>query len=299
MKVTIVQHNIIWAAPEKNREALEAKFAELDATDLIVLPEVFTAGFGTLPEVVAEPEEGGPTLAWMQQMAARHDCAVSGSVPVVVKSDKPRSNDAVVDGHVIENNFERPNIPWSRFVNRSYFVKPDGSYAFYDKRHLFIYGGEWPYSSGDKRTVVEWRGVRFLLQVCYDVRFPLWSRNFGDYDVILYSGNWPTSRIGQWTALLRARAIENQAYVVGVNRVGTDPLCDYPGASVIVHPYGYEIADCGDRECAESAVLEIDKLRTLRERFPVLKEQDPIEVIMKLADDVRGREKMKNVECEM
>lgn len=288
MKVTIVQHSIVWANPEENRKRLEAKFSNLEATDLIVLPEVFTAGFGTLPEVVAEPDEGGATLEWMQRMAAQYDCAISGSVPVVIHSDKPRSNDAVVDGHEIENNFQRPNVPWSKFVNRSYFVKPDGTYAYYDKRHLFIYGGEWPYSSGDSRTVVEWRGVRFLLQICYDVRFPLWSRNFGDYDVILYSGNWPTSRITQWSALLRARAIENQAYVVGVNRVGTDPLCDYPGASVVIHPKGYEIADCQDRETEATAELDIEGLHTLRDRFPVLKEQDPIDVIMQLAQTAKN-----------
>lgn len=288
MRITIVQHNIIWADPVANRRVLEEKFSTLEPTDLIVLPEVFTAGFGTLPEVVAEPEAESPTLIWMQRMAAQLNCAISGSVPIVVHSDKPRSNDAVVDGHVIENNFQRPNVPWAKYVNRSFFVKPDGTYAFYDKRHLFIYGGEWPYSSGEHRTVVEWRGVRFLLQVCYDVRFPLWSRNFGDYDVILYSCNWPTSRIGQLSALLRARAIENQAYVVGVNRVGTDPLCDYPGASVIIHPYGYEIADCGNTESIASAELEIEKLHTLRDRFPVLKEQDPIDIIMRLAKEAKA-----------
>ena len=287
LKVTIMQHDIRWAAPEENRRVLEEKFLKLEPTDLIVLPEVFTAGFGTLPEVVAEPDDDGPTLQWMRRMAKQLDCAICGSVPIAIHSDTPRSNNAMVDGHVIENNFERPNIPWARYVNRAYFVMPDGTYAFYDKRHLFIYGGEWPYSSGEERKVVEFRGVRFLLQVCYDVRFPLWSRNFGDYDVIIYCGNWPTTRITQWSALLRARAIENQAYVVGVNRVGTDHLCDYPGASVIIHPYGYELADCGDTECAATAELEINKLFTLRERFPVLKEQDPIEVIVQLAKDAK------------
>lgn len=291
MKVTIVQHNIVWADPARNRDILEDKFAHLESTDVIVLPEVFTAGFGTLPEVVAEPENDSPTLLWMQNMAAKYDCAICGSVPIVVHDDRPIANDMIVDGHEIENNFQRPNVPWSKFVNRSYFVKPDGSYAFYDKRHLFIYGGEWPYTAGDKRTIVEWRGVRFLLQICYDIRFPLWCRNFGDYDVIIYCGNWPTSRITQWSALLRARAIENQAYVIGVNRIGTDHLCDYPGASVVIHPYGHEIADCGDKEMAATAELDLEKLHTQRDRFPVLKEQDPIDVIMQLAEDAKKNNK--------
>lgn len=265
---TILQNDIVSADAEANHRHLGQLIAGLGTTDLIVLPEVFNVGFGTTPEAVAQPEDDSPTLRWMQQMARQRDCAIAGSIPIVQRCGGQ-----------------------ARFLNRLHFVRPDGTYDFYDKRHIFVYGGEWAYSSGGQRTVAEWRGVRFLLQICYDLRFPLWNRNFGDYDVAIFCGNWPTARIQQWAALLRARAIENQAYIIGVNRVGNDPLCDYPGQSAIIHPYGHDLASGGSEEGAATAVLDLAALRTMRERFPVLREQDSLEFIMQLTS---GMTKQQN-----
>ena len=163
-----------------------------------------------------------------------------------------------------------------RFYNRFYFVKPDGEVASYDKKHLFTYGGEHlQFTAGDVRRVVEWRGVRILLEVCYDLRFPVWARNREDYDMILYVASWPTPRIAAWSALLVARAIENQCYVAGVNRVGKDPTCEYNGASVVIDPYGRAITECASgEECEATAEIDMEALEAFREKFPVLKDAD-------------------------
>ena len=147
---------------------------------------------------------------------------------------------------------------------------------YYDKHHLFTYGGEHNhYTAGDKRVVVEWRGVRILLEICYDLRFPIWSRNRGDYDMIIYVASWPTPRVEAWKALLVARAIENQCYVAGVNRVGDDPNCTYCGGSSIIDPYGRHLAICADScECEASAEIDMEALEAFREKFPVLKDAD-------------------------
>lgn len=252
MKISIIQYAIVWAEPATNMNHLtEMMKAVPKDSDLIILPEMFATGFAVQPEGAAESEDGA-TLTWMRRTAATRNCAIAGSVAVEVGK--------------------------GQFRNRFYFVKPDGSAEYYDKHHLFTYGGEHErYTAGQERVVVEWRGVRFLLQVCYDLRFPLWSRNREDYDCTLYVASWPTPRIEAWTALLRARAIENQCYVVGVNRIGTDPHCDYCGASVIIDPYGRNIVACKhDEECIATALLDINKLNTFRQKFPVLKDRDPL-----------------------
>jgi predicted amidohydrolase len=185
----------------------------------------------------------------MKRMSAEADAAIAGSVAVEEQG---------------------------RYYNRFYFVKPDGSVTYYDKRHLFTYGGEHlRFTAGEERVIVEWRGVRILLEVCYDLRFPIWARNRGDYDMILYVASWPTPRVKAWSALLVARAIENQCYVAGVNRVGEDPTCDYCGGSVIINPYGHTLAACADNtECEVSAEIDIEALEAFREKFPVLKDAD-------------------------
>lgn len=248
MKVAILQRDIIWADPAANVARADAAISHLSAdVRLIVLPEMFSTGFATEPEGIADSDHS-ETLAWMQRTAAARDCAVAGSM-------------AVHD---------------SCFRNRFYFVRPDGSVTYYDKRHLFTYGGEHlHYTAGRQRVVVAWGGLRFLLQVCYDLRFPVWSRNHDDYDCALYVASWPTSRIEAWNTLLHARAIENQCYVVGVNRVGNDPACRYCGGSVVVDPYGRDLAVCPrDEECAAEAELDIDALLAFRKKFPVLKDRD-------------------------
>lgn len=248
MRIALIQQNVTWRDAERNRAVAARLIRNHPHADLYVLPEMFTTGFCMRPEEVAETTDG-PTLEWMKQQAAGCDAAVAGTVPVVA------------DG---------------RFYNRFYFVHPDGQVQYYDKRHLFTYGGE-PrrYTAGSERVVVEYRGWRILLQICYDLRFPVWSRNRGDYDLILYAANWPESRAAVWDVLLRARALENQCYVAGVNRVGDDPSCHYAGGTALIDAYGSAVALCWPEQ-EEVALQTLDKeaLEAFRHKFPVLDDRD-------------------------
>lgn len=250
MKISILQLDLVWENPQENLRKADAAIASAPGADLYVLPEMFPTGFCTVPDGVAEPE-GGLVLQWMKDKAAGTDAALAGSVAVRYEG---------------------------RYYNRFYFVTPDGSVTWYDKKHLFTYGGEHKYfTAGDKRVVIEFRGVRIMLLVCYDLRFPIWSRNRGDYDMILYVASWPVTRMNAWKSLLVARAIENQCYVAGVNRVGTDPSNEYGGGSMVIDPYGKMIASCEDGvECSASAEIDIPMLETFREKFPVLNDSDII-----------------------
>lgn len=252
MKVSILQHDIVWGNPAENRLRLKQQIEAQAGADLYVLTEMWSTGFATNPEGVAERDEA--SLQWMKDMAVQMQAAIAGSLAIEQ------------DGS---------------FHNRLYFVKPDGEVEYYDKRHLFSYGGEDKYySPGTERVVVEWKGVRFLLTVCYDLRFPVWMRYCNDYDAIICVANWPTVRIDSWQTLLRARAIENQCYVVGVNRVGKDPNCDYCGCSAIINPYGQTIAECEkNKEYSMEAVFDMEKLNAYRVKFPALKEKDKFEII--------------------
>ena len=253
MRVVILQQDIAWADPAENVRQAEVAIDRRPGADLYVLPEMFTTGFATHPEGVAEKADS-ETLRWMVRKAAACRAAVAGSL-------------AVEDG--------------GRYYNRLCFVHPDGRVETYDKRHLFTYSGEdRHYTRGTRRVVVNFRGVRILLQVCYDLRFPVWSRNRGDYDVALYVASWPVGRIEAWSALLRARAIENQCYVVGVNRVGRDPVAEYSGASVVIDPYGRTVATCEDHHVsAAEAVLDLERLAGFRQKFPVLEDGDAFECL--------------------
>ena len=248
MKITILQRDIVWANPQENIRRADAAIDAQPGADLYVLPEMFSTGFCTEPKDIAETEPS-ETLLWMQRKAKAVDAALAGSVALCKEG---------------------------KYYNRFYFVKPDGSVEHYDKKHLFTYGGEHlRFTAGDRRVVVEFRGVRFLMEVCYDLRFPVWARNHGDYDAILYVASWPTSRVEAWSTLLRARAIENQCYVVGVNRVGDDPACIYCGGSAIIDAYGRTMAECErNKECEVSAEIDMEKLQAFREKFPVLKDGD-------------------------
>ncbi len=248
MKITLIQTDLLWNDPAGNRARFEQKIAEAGSADLIVLPEMFSTGFCTQPRLAAEPL-GGETLPWMKRIAQKTDCALAGSVAV-------------------EEN--------GNYFNRFYFVKPDGSVSQYDKRHLFTYGGEHKeFTAGDKRIIVEYKGWRILLQICYDLRFPVWSRNRNDYDLALYTANWPTPRVDAWSALLRARAIENLCYVAGINRTGTDPNCSYCGKSALLDFKGQTLADVEPgKEALLSAELDADALRDFRKNFPALQDAD-------------------------
>lgn len=247
MKVTILQRNIEWGNPHINVQRADEAIDRNPGADLYVLPEMFSTGFCTNPEGIAESD--GYTLAWMRNKAASVQAALAGSVATEA------------DG---------------KYYNRFYFVKPDGEVTIYDKKHLFTYGGEHKrFTAGQERIIVEWKGVRILLQICYDLRFPVWARNRGDYDMILYVASWPTPRVSAWSALLVARAIENQCYVAGVNRVGTDPACEYCGGSIIIDPYGKTMVACTmGEECEASAEVDMEKLNAFREKFPVLNDAD-------------------------
>ena len=167
-----------------------------------------------------------------------------------------------------------------KFFNRFYFVEPDGNVSHYDKRHLFTYSGEDKrYTRGGKRAIVEFRGVKFMLQICYDLRFPVFSRNKGDYDAMIYVASWPSSRVEVWKTLLKARAIENQSFVIGVNRVGKDSKCEYQGGSAIISPYGQTIAAIADfQEDAAITELNMNELEAFRKKFPVLGDGDEFKI---------------------
>ena len=248
MRISIIQQDILWADVAENVRKADAAIDSDPGAELYVLPEMFSTGFCTYPEGVAEEMEGD-SLRWMKAKAAQTGAAIAGSVAVHE------------DG---------------KYYNRFYFVKPDGEVAWYDKKHLFTFGGEHErFTAGNERVVVEFKGVRILLEVCYDLRFPIWSRNHGDYDMILYVASWPTIRVGAWKSLLVARAIENQCYVAGVNRVGTDPTNEYCGGSMVIDPYGKIVASCEDgTESTATAEIDIPALEAFRAKFPVLNDSD-------------------------
>ena len=248
MKISIIQQDLVWADIRENIRRFDASLDAVPGADLYILPEMFSTGFCTAPEGIAEDVDG-QSLLWMKKKSAQMNAAIAGSV-------------AVKQGE--------------HYFNRFYFVKPDGSVSHYDKKHLFTYGGEHEhFTAGNERVVVEYRGVRILLEVCYDLRFPIWSRNHGDYDMILYVASWPSVRIGAWKSLLVARAIENQCYVAGVNRVGKDPSNEYSGGSMVIDPYGRTIASCEDgKEMSATAEIDMDMLEAFRIKFPVLNDSD-------------------------
>lgn len=253
MKIALLQSDIEWAMPCRNRFGAEAMMASAPGCDLYVLPEMFSTGFCTSPEGVAEPEPCD-SLKWMKDSAEMFSAAIAGSVAV-------------------EEN--------GRFFNRFYFVTPDGNSVHYDKRHLFTYGGEHlKFTAGKERKIVEYKGVRILLQVCYDLRFPVWSRNRGDYDMALYVASWPETRADAWRQLLKARAIENQCFVAGVNRIGTDPSNSYCGGTMLIDPYGKVIAECADgMESVAVAEISMEELAAFRQKFPVLDDADDFELV--------------------
>ena len=247
-RVAIVQRAIEWQTVDANLKALEEVLDGVEA-DVVVLSEMFQTGFVTEPQQVADD---GTTLDWMRMMAHRLDAAVVGSV--VVEAD-------------------------GKYRNRSYFVKPNGEVEYYDKWHLFSVGGECKhFTPGRERKVVEWRGVRYMLAICYDLRFPVWSRQRGDYDALIYSALWPAPRREVWRVLLRARAIENQAWVIGVNRTGDEPNLHYAGDSAVIDYCGRELIDLGDREKVAVVEIDVEAQRAFQEKFNVGRDADMFEI---------------------
>jgi len=250
MKVTIFQTDTIWGNPDGNTEKVQQLFVANGGSDLYVLPEMWATGFATQPHDLAETVDS-IALRWMQRTAHDHHCAISGSLLI--------------------------QTPDGDYRNRHYFVTPDST-VFYDKHHLFTYGHEDEYiTPGDTSVIATWQGRRFLLLTCYDLRFPLWARygRVGEYDAIIVAANWPETRQQAWRVLTRARAIENQCYLIGANRVGDDQFCHYRGESVVCDSKGDTIAEgLPNHEMAVTADLDFEQLDKVRQRFKVLDDRD-------------------------
>jgi len=248
LKIAGLNLDIVWKNKEQNFTNIEQEFSETKA-DIFLLPEMFSTGFCMEAEEVAD--RNLETLTWIKSFAKSKNAAVAGS------------------GSVEENG---------KFYNRFYFVFPDGSFEYYDKRHLFSYSGEDKiYTAGTKRKTIEYKGFRILLQVCFDLRFPVFSRNQDDYDAVLYVANWPQSRVEAWKSLLKARSIENQAFLFGLNRIGTDGYnLDYEESSLIYFPDGREISERKNNIITSQWNLE--ELKEFRSKFPFLAERDGFEI---------------------
>lgn len=256
LQITILQATLVWENVEKNLHYFNLKIDSIkQPTDIIVLPEMFTTGFTMNPKLLAE-QHGGKGLKWMQQKAKEKQCVVVGSIAVKENND---------------------------FYNRLYWVKPDGTFQYYDKRHLFRMGNEHEqYSAGNTQLIVEYKGWKICPLICYDLRFPVWSRNTKNnpYDMLLYVANWPAVRSFQWSALLVARAIENQCYVVGVNRIGNDGnQISHSGNSVVLNPKGETLSKTNpNEEGIETISLSLEELNSFKKSFPVLLDGDGFDI---------------------
>ena len=249
LNVTIVQSTLYWEDPARNLEMFAKKIEDLqEETDLIALPEMFTTGFTMNPQLAAEPANGR-ALQWMGQMAASRNCVICGSVAVEDQG---------------------------KYYNRFFWVRPDGSFETYDKRHLFTFAGEnKDYAKGSGKLIVELKGWRIMPLICYDLRFPVWSRNRYregkgfDYDALLYIASWPATRSHAWRIMMMARAIENQAYVIGVNRLGVDGNeIQYTGDSAVINPLGENLSNLlPNQEGMETVIMPRCPLNSFRESF--------------------------------
>lgn len=249
LNIAILQCDVHWEDSSKNRDQIEEYLESLMDTDLIVLPEMFNTGFSVSSTHLAEIMDG-PTVNWMKRIAKKHHSVLCGSLMIE------------------ENGF---------VYNRLVWVEPCGSIQHYDKRHLFKLIGEQKYfTPGTKRLLIEYKGWKICPLICYDLRFPVFSRNDVDYDLLLYVANWPNKRISAWDALLKARAIENQSFVVGLNRVGVDGCkAHYSGHSQIIDPEGSVVTMAPDNE---SGLLEFTLTKApilhVRNRLPFLSDRD-------------------------
>ncbi len=248
LKTALIQSSLFWENPAKNRKAFEKKLETISSdVDLIILPEMFTTGFTMSPENISK-EQGPLTLEWMQKMALRSSASIMGSLPFY------------------ENG---------RYTNRLLFVHSDGSYHKYDKCHTFTLAGEDKvYRAGVERLILNYKGFRICPLICYDLRFPVWARNTEDYDVLIYVANWPKPRVSAWDTLLKARAIENMAYCIGVNRVGKDELGhEYSGHSAAYDCLGRQLV-FSEKEEICYAVLSKEHITSTRNKLRFLEDRD-------------------------
>lgn len=250
LKVALLQSDLVWENPSANRKQFEEKINGLpNEVDLVVLPEMFTTGFTMNAAAIAETMQG-ETVQWLQNLAQKKAIAITGSIVVREKN---------------------------HFYNRSLFVHPSGKIDSYDKKHTFTLAGEHEvYSSGVERIIVEYKGWKICPLICYDLRFPVWARNTENYDLLLYVASWPKPRIEAWDSLLKARAIENMSYTIGVNRVGVDPnKYEYTGNTVCYNTLGNCLAK-NNQGNEEILIVELDKEAQIktRNRFQFLNDKD-------------------------
>lgn len=253
IKITIIQPDIIWENAQANLDKYSALIQDVKETDVIIFPEMFTTGFSMQPEKLKEPMNG-KSVDWMKKVAAEKNTAVVGSL-------------------IIEESGE--------IFNRTLWVFPDGKIEKYDKRHLYSMGQEHlHYSQGKEKLMVEFRGFKFCPLICYDLRFPVWSRNTENYDVLIYMANWPSPRHHVWKNLLISRAIENQSYCFGINRTGADGSgLKYLGDSGMVSPKGFA-EFMGENEIIKTFQISYSNLRDFRKSFPLLDDRDKFNIVI-------------------
>lgn len=253
MKIALIQTSLSWENPIENRSHLAQKITGfMEDVDLIVLPEMFSSGFTMNPQAVAETMQG-ETVSWLQHLAKAKNCAITGSL-------------------VIQEE--------GKYYNRLVFVFPTGVIKTYDKRHLFTLAGEDQYyTAGTEKLIIEYKGYKICPLVCYDLRFPVFSRNVEDYDVLLYVANWPKPRINAWDILLKARAVENMCYTIGVNRIGIDNNHhEYVGHSQVVDYFGNYILEPQEADSVFIVTLNKANLLETRSRLAFLNDRDSFEI---------------------
>lgn len=262
LTISIIQTSLHWENKAANLEMLEQKIKSIDKTEIVVLPEMFSTGFSMNPSLLAEPMNG-PTVQWMQRVAAEKKIILTGSFIAA------------------ENG---------NYFNRLVWMLPNGQYGTYDKRHRFAFAGEDNhYTAGNKRLIASVKGWKINLLICYDLRFPVWARQHSsngeseaapEYDVLIYVANWPERRAHAWKTLLQARAIENQSFVVGVNRVGDDGNgIAHSGDSMVIDPLGETLYHKNGEEDIFTITLQKEQLNTVREKFPFWKDADDFQLL--------------------
>jgi omega-amidase len=261
--VTLIQANLQWEDKAANLQMLEEQIQHIgQATQLVVLPEMFSTGFSMQPEKLAETMDG-PSVQWMRSMAIKHKIILTGSL-------------------IIEEA--------GQYFNRLIWMLPNGSHGHYDKRHRFAFAGEdQHYSNGNKRLIASVNGWKVNLQICYDLRFPVWARqqttDQPEYDLLIYVANWPERRSHAWKSLLIARAIENQCYVIGVNRVGEDGKgINHSGDSMVIDPLGQVLFTKAQESCNHTIALNKSTVEEVRSKFPFWKDADPFQILQNNAD---------------
>ncbi|MFC0774237.1 nitrilase family protein [Terrimonas alba] len=276
--LTVIQTNLYWENKAANLQMLEQKIRNIGKkTEIVILPEMFSTGFSMKPAALAETMEG-ETVQWMKKVASEKKIILTGSIIIKEKAPSPKER---AGGEL--------------YFNRLIWMLPNGKYGYYDKRHRFAFAGEdQHYTAGNKRLIASVKGWKINLQVCYDLRFPVWARQTPsnslskgegeiatpEYDVLVYVANWPERRNTAWKTLLQARAIENQCYVVGVNRIGKDGNDIYhSGDSMIIDPLGEILYHKKDEEDIFTISLNKEHLQNVREKFPFWKDADEFQIM--------------------